>query len=477
MLLCLSATAFAGGFGSTVGGGVGNNANGDYSTVSGGSINSANGIASVVGGGDSNSAAGDQATIGGGVENSANQKATVSGGENNDAGYASVVGGGTDNSASAIYSFIGGGFSNVTNGAGSMVGAGVSNESHGAYSTIGGGEENAATGDFSTIGGGFDNAASGAGSTVGGGSTNVASGNDSTVPGGYNNVAGGDGSFAGGQFAVVRDAAAAGKPAGDAYTFIWSDGSKSPFTSTGSGQFMVSAAGGFGLNAAPINAGVAMTVAATAGNPKYAGILLRSAASTDGILISSGDAVQGANNASLYIDQANGVSQTRRLSLDQFGRLTISNQAYKPGGGSWAASSDGRLKTNVQPMAHALDQMLALKGVTFEYAHPDNGMHPSGTFSGFIAQEVEKVFPSWIGHDNDGYLTVGPQGFEALTVEALRELKTSESEKVAALERDNAELRELVANQAKAVAELRREVASIDSAGDTSGRQVAAVTP
>lgn len=344
----------------------------------------------------------------------------------------------------------------------------------GLGSTVGGGQGNTANGDFSTVAGGFYNNADGPYSEVAGGYQNSAPAYGSMIPGGADNFAGGEFSFAGGLGAHVRSAAESGSLGGDQGTFFWSDDWNSPpqlSTSTGPNQFIVKASGGFALNAPPINDIVAMTVAAPLSNPNYADILLRGAYATDGILLLSGAATPGANNASFFIDQYNGSAETRRLSLDATGKLTITNQAYKPGGGSWAASSDARLKTHVQPLSHALDKLMALKGVTFEYAHPDDGMHPAGAFSGFIAQDVEKVFPSWIGHDDDGYLTVGPQGFEALAVEALRELRATENEHLAALERDNAELREIVANQAKAVADLRREIAATSDRVDAKSQQ------
>jgi hypothetical protein len=359
---------------------------------------------------------------------------------------------------------------------------GMSSTSHagGVGSTIGGGVGNTANGDYSTVSGGYNNSADGNAAVVAGGYQNTALGGDAVVAGGSSNFAGGAGSFAAGYQAHVRGPAETpGHPYGDQHTFVWNDGVGRPapgyFSSTGTNQFLISATGGFGLNQPPINENVAMTIAAPVGNPLYANVMLRGFYAPDGILISAGNASAGANNASFYIDQYNGSAQTHRLTLDGAGSLTVTNQAYKPGGGSWAVSSDARLKTKVQPLSHALDQMLALKGVKFEYAHPDDGMHPSGTFSGFIAQDVEKVFPSWIGHDNDGYLTVGPQGFEALTVEALRELKTTENERVAALERDNSELRDLVSNQAKVLADLRREVAAINDATEMKSRQLASV--
>ncbi|MGH8172545.1 MAG: tail fiber domain-containing protein [Rhodanobacteraceae bacterium] len=350
----------------------------------------------------------------------------------------------------------------------------------GIGSTVGGGVGNSASGDYSTVSGGISNHADGNQSTAAGGAGNYARGLNSVVPGGASNFAGGNGSFAAGFQAHIRSEAETGICCGgDQGTFFWSDAAGFPpllpFQSTGPDQFIAKANGGFSLNAAPTNPGIEMTIAASLATPGYASIHLMDHSYRDGILITSGDAHQGANDAAFYIDQYNGILQSRRLTLDAVGKLTISNQAYKPGGGSWAASSDARLKSNVQPMTHALDRLLALKGVTFEYAHPDGGMHPSGIFSGFIAQEVEKVFPGWIGHDNDGYLTVGSQGFEALAVEALRELKLSQNKRVTALERDNADLRELVTNQAKALSDLRREVAAVTNATELKSQQIAAV--
>ena len=467
----------AGGIGATIGGGVGNTADGDYSTVAGGHFNVGGGTNSVVAGGNGNEATTLNSTIGGGNNNTASLSGTVGGGESNEAnGFWSTIGGGDTNIAAGSNATVAGGNSNTAGGDASFVGGGSSNSASGNSATVTGGVANYAA-ELGFVGGGLQNDASGYASTVAGGVQNDASGLNAAVPGGSSNSAGGDFSFAGGKGANVRTAnQAGGKPGGDAGSFVWNDGQKSSLSSLGSKQFIVGANGGFGVNTAPINSNVAMTIAATAGNPNYSSIMLRAAASTDGILISSGDATANFNNAGFYIDQYDGLNQTRRLGLDALGKLTITNQAYKPGGGSWAASSDARLKTNVQPLGRALDQMLALKGVTFEYAHPDSGMHPAGTFSGFIAQDVEKVFPTWIGHDNSGYLTVGPQGFEALTVEALRELKTSQDDRVAKLERDNADLRELVVSQTKAISDLRRDVAAMTNVAELESGRIAAAS-
>ncbi|MBN4050312.1 tail fiber domain-containing protein [Desulfobulbus sp. AH-315-M07] len=100
--------------------------------------------------------------------------------------------------------------------------------------------------------------------------------------------------------------------------------------------------------------------------------------------------------------------------------ITVQGDAFKPGGGGWTDSSDVRLKKNVDSLDGSLGQLLLLRGVTFEWKEPSKHGNLEGTQIGMIAQEVEQVFPEWVGEDRDGYKTLTLRGFEALTVEALR---------------------------------------------------------
>lgn len=113
--------------------------------------------------------------------------------------------------------------------------------------------------------------------------------------------------------------------------------------------------------------------------------------------------------------------------------LAVNGSAAKPGGGSWSALSDARLKRNVQDLDHPLDRLLALRGVTFEYKPGAHPLAAPGRFTGFIAQDVRQVFPEWVHADDDGYLSVGITGFEALAVEALRDLRAEKDAQIAAL--------------------------------------------
>jgi len=117
--------------------------------------------------------------------------------------------------------------------------------------------------------------------------------------------------------------------------------------------------------------------------------------------------------------------------------------AAKPGGGSWTSSSDRRLKKNIAELESALETLLALRGVTYEYKDPEAINELAGTRIGFIAQEVEEVLPDWVSEKPDGMKALTIRGFEALTVEALRELDERNGaleELVRSLQQQNAEL-------------------------------------
>jgi hypothetical protein len=145
--------------------------------------------------------------------------------------------------------------------------------------------------------------------------------------------------------------------------------------------------------------------------------------------------------------------------------LEVGINACKPGGGSWATCSDRRYKKNIRDLDGSLDNLLKLRGVTFEYKDPASINERHGQRVGLIAQEVEQVFPEWVVEKSDGYKMVAPSGFEALTVEALRELrqekdrqlaamKNEKDAQIAALQDENDELRERLAALEASVAHL-----------------------
>jgi hypothetical protein len=110
------------------------------------------------------------------------------------------------------------------------------------------------------------------------------------------------------------------------------------------------------------------------------------------------------------------------------GSLVVGGTPYCSNYSTFQNFSDARLKKNIQPMAGALESLLKLRGVTFEWKDPAG--HLPGVQRGFIAQDVEKVLPDWVGEGDQGMKTIAIPGraFEAMTVESLRALKMENEE-------------------------------------------------
>ena len=106
------------------------------------------------------------------------------------------------------------------------------------------------------------------------------------------------------------------------------------------------------------------------------------------------------------------------------GNLKVAGEPYCTTQTTFTLSSDARLKKNIEPMSGALDRLLKLQGVTFEWKNPEDHGDLTGRQRGFIAQDVEKVFPDWVGVDSKGFKTVTTRGLEPMLVESLRTLKT-----------------------------------------------------
>lgn len=125
------------------------------------------------------------------------------------------------------------------------------------------------------------------------------------------------------------------------------------------------------------------------------------------------------NTAGVIVSNAWGGNGNLRVDGD----LTVGSRASKPGGGEWTASSDIAYKTNVNTLQGALEKLLELRGVTYEWKEPEKHGNMTGTQMGMIAQEVEKVFPEWVETDPDGFKLLTIRGFPALVVEAVRSLE------------------------------------------------------
>lgn len=70
----------------------------------------------------------------------------------------------------------------------------------------------------------------------------------------------------------------------------------------------------------------------------------------------------------------------------------------KPGGGSWAATSDIRTKKDVKPLVTNVQALLALQPITFRYNGKGGSVDDGRSHTGFSAQDVQKTaFSGWVG--------------------------------------------------------------------------------
>ncbi len=140
------------------------------------------------------------------------------------------------------------------------------------------------------------------------------------------------------------------------------------------------------------------------------------------------------------------------------------------GGGPWSGPSDARLKRDVADMTGALEKLLSLRSVTFQFK--DQKRYARGLQTGFIAQEVQTVFPDWVSTAPDGSLAVGAKGFEALAVQALRELRTEKDAQLAQRDTQIAALekrvRELETETTARLAAIERRLNSAATAAVTA---------
>ena len=100
--------------------------------------------------------------------------------------------------------------------------------------------------------------------------------------------------------------------------------------------------------------------------------------------------------------------------------------------------SDARWKTNVTTLENSLDKVSELRGVRYEWIDHSKG---TGDHIGFIAQEVEAVFPEAVSTDNQGYKSVSYAKLVSPLVEAVKTLKTENDR----LKQDNDAIRQELA--------------------------------
>jgi hypothetical protein len=140
------------------------------------------------------------------------------------------------------------------------------------------------------------------------------------------------------------------------------------------------------------------------------------------------------------------------------GRLLVYGEGDATGG--FFQTSDARFKANVTTLTNALDAVLHLRGVSYDWKRDafKERNFPAGRQVGFIAQEVEPVLPQVVHTDRDGYKAVNYSGVVPVLVEAMKQQQAqiqAQQKQIDALKAENAALKEKQSRMAALAAAVR----------------------
>ena len=155
----------------------------------------------------------------------------------------------------------------------------------------------------------------------------------------------------------------------------------------------------------------------------------------DGVSLQLENTSSGARDwrVNFYYD---GTTSSKLMTLTEAGNLGIGTGA--PGqkldiaGGNgrvatsyaWLTNSDRRYKKNITKLQGALEKLEKISGVRFDLKEDTQSKAGKGKHIGVIAQEVEAVAPEMVVTDKaTGYKAVAYDQLNALTIEAIKELK------------------------------------------------------
>ncbi|MES2429360.1 MAG: tail fiber domain-containing protein [Bacteroidota bacterium] len=122
--------------------------------------------------------------------------------------------------------------------------------------------------------------------------------------------------------------------------------------------------------------------------------------------------------------------------------LEVNGTAAKPGGGSWTALSDARMKQQIKPYTDGLQKILQIDPVTFHYNNL-SGYNTADEHVGILAQQLKTIAPYMTGtiqKDGQEYLTADNSAMIYMLINGMKEL-AKKNEK---LEADMEELKKTV---------------------------------
>lgn len=112
--------------------------------------------------------------------------------------------------------------------------------------------------------------------------------------------------------------------------------------------------------------------------------------------------------------------------------------------GVYVTNSDRRLKENIEPISSVLGNLLQLKPSKYHYI--DAGSTTQSKTNGFIAQEVQSLFPEVVSEKN-GYLGISYESMIPIAIKAIQEQQTIIDAQDARIAKLEALVQELIAKE------------------------------
>jgi len=135
--------------------------------------------------------------------------------------------------------------------------------------------------------------------------------------------------------------------------------------------------------------------------------------------------------------------------------FAVNGTASKTAAGDWLANSDARLKKNIEYLSSKsmLDKVTQMKAVRYEWNDNTTGYdRPKGQQYGFIAQDLQQVWPDNVIEDAQGYLQTSYGTYDHMYVEAIKEL----DKKYEKIEQEN----QMLKDELKAIKEILETMVS-----------------
>jgi len=110
-----------------------------------------------------------------------------------------------------------------------------------------------------------------------------------------------------------------------------------------------------------------------------------------------------------------------KFAIDQYNTGCGQINANGANQAAFGSFSDSRLKENIVDLPNQLNNIKSLRPVEFDFIKSEGGGHQIG----FVAQEVEEIYPDLVGEREDGMKTLTGIGkMEARLIKAIQEQQT-----------------------------------------------------